>query len=37
LSVEETAEVLEVSVITILRDWKLAKAWLYDQVSEGGG
>jgi len=36
LSVEETAEVLQVSAITILRDWKLAKAWLYAQVSEAG-
>ena len=28
LSVEETAEVLRVSVETVARDWKLAKAWL---------
>jgi RNA polymerase sigma-70 factor, ECF subfamily len=28
LSVEETAEVLGVSAITVHRDWKLAKAWL---------
>lgn len=28
LSVEETAEVLGVSVITVERDWKAAKAWL---------
>jgi RNA polymerase sigma factor (TIGR02999 family) len=28
LSVEETAEVLHVSPQTVLRDWKLAKAWL---------
>jgi len=28
LSVEETAEVLKVSEETVLRDWKLAKAWL---------
>lgn len=28
LSVEETAEVLGVSDITVLRDWKFAKAWL---------
>jgi RNA polymerase sigma factor (TIGR02999 family) len=28
LSVEETASVLEVSVDTVMRDWKLAKAWL---------
>lgn len=28
LSVEETAEVLKVSGITVMRDWNLAKAWL---------
>jgi len=28
LSVEETAEVLKVSPETVMRDWKLAKAWL---------
>jgi RNA polymerase sigma-70 factor (ECF subfamily) len=28
LSVEETAAVLEVSVDTVMRDWRLAKAWL---------
>ena len=28
LSVEETASVLTVSVDTVMRDWKLAKAWL---------
>jgi RNA polymerase sigma-70 factor, ECF subfamily len=28
LSVEETAEALSVSPETVLRDWKLAKAWL---------
>ncbi len=33
LSVEETAEVLGVSVITINRDWKLAKAWLSREIS----
>jgi RNA polymerase sigma factor (TIGR02999 family) len=34
LSVEETAEVLKVSVITVARDWKLAKAWLYTTINE---
>lgn len=29
LSVEETAEVLQVSPITVMRDWSMAKAWLY--------
>jgi RNA polymerase sigma-70 factor, ECF subfamily len=28
LSVEETAEVLQISPQSVLRDWKLAKAWL---------
>ena len=28
LSVEETAAILKVSVDTVMRDWKLAKAWL---------
>ena len=32
LSVDETAEVLNVSPQTVLRDWKLAKAWLYEQL-----
>jgi len=29
LSLEETAEILDVSVMTIRRDWRAAKAWLY--------
>jgi RNA polymerase sigma factor (TIGR02999 family) len=33
MSVEETAEALSVSPITIKRDWKMAKAWLYDELS----
>jgi hypothetical protein len=28
LSVEEAAEVLRVSPITVIRDWNNAKAWL---------
>jgi DNA-directed RNA polymerase specialized sigma24 family protein len=28
LSVEETAEVLKISPQSVMRDWKLAKAWL---------
>src|SRR5262245_48822271 len=27
LSVEETAEVLQVSAVTVMRDWQLAKVW----------
>ena len=33
LSVEETAEALSVSVDTVMRDWKLAKAWLLRELS----
>ena len=33
LSVEETAEVLKVSTITVMRDWSTAKAWLYRELS----
>jgi len=32
LSVEETADVLNVSVETVMRDWKLAKAWLLKEL-----
>jgi RNA polymerase sigma factor (TIGR02999 family) len=34
LSVEETAEALKVSPETVMRDWKLAKAWLLRELSE---
>jgi RNA polymerase sigma factor (TIGR02999 family) len=33
LSAEETAEVLKVSPDTVLRDWKLARAWLLAELS----
>lgn len=33
LSVEETAEVLHLSQITIIREWNKAKAWLYRELS----
>ena len=32
LSVEETAEVLDVSEITVKRHWRLAKAWLAEAI-----
>ena len=32
LSVEETAKVLKVSPETVMRDWKLAKAWLLREL-----
>ena len=33
LSLEETADVLGVSVMTVRRDWRAAKAWLYKAVT----
>jgi RNA polymerase sigma-70 factor, ECF subfamily len=33
LSVDETAEVLKISPQSVLRDWKLAKAWLLREMS----
>ena len=33
LSIEETAEVLDVSPGTVMRDWTLAKAWLRREMS----
>jgi RNA polymerase sigma factor (TIGR02999 family) len=35
LSVEEIAAVLHVSSITVLREWKSAKAWLYRELTGG--
>ena len=37
LSVEETAEVLKVSSVTVMRDWSTAKAWLYRELGGGTG
>ena len=34
LSVDETAEVLNVSPETVLRDWKTAKAWLLRELRQ---
>ena len=34
LSVEETAEILEVSTITVKRDWLVAKAWLRREIGD---
>ena len=36
LSVEETAEALEVSPETVRRDWRLAKSWLLRRLGESG-
>jgi len=33
LNIEETAEVLKVSVDTVMRDWKFAKVWLLRELS----
>ena len=35
LSVEETAAVLSVSEVTVMRDWSSAKAWLYRELTGG--
>jgi RNA polymerase sigma factor (TIGR02999 family) len=35
LSVEETAEALHVSGATVMRDWRLAKAWLLRELRTG--
>ncbi len=32
LSVEETAEVLKVSPVTVMREWRLTKAWLHREL-----
>jgi DNA-directed RNA polymerase specialized sigma24 family protein len=36
MSVEETAEALEVSERTVKYDWALARAWLYRRLRGGG-
>jgi len=33
LSIEETAEALSVSVPTVVRDWRLTKAWLHRELT----
>jgi RNA polymerase sigma-70 factor, ECF subfamily len=33
-TIEEIAQILEVSPETVMRDWKLAKAWLYQQIRQ---
>ncbi len=35
LSIEETAEVMEISVSSVEREWRFARAWLMDRL--GGG
>jgi len=36
MSVEETAQVLDVSPITIKREWSKARAWLYREMQQSG-
>jgi RNA polymerase sigma-70 factor (ECF subfamily) len=33
LTVEETAEILQISPDTVMRDWKLAKSWLFRELA----
>jgi RNA polymerase sigma factor (TIGR02999 family) len=37
LSLRETAEVLDVSVATVERDWQVARAWLFGALTERAG
>jgi RNA polymerase sigma factor (sigma-70 family) len=37
LSVEETAEVLKVSTVTVKRDWRAARTWLYRELTGAAG
>lgn len=34
LSLEETAETLDISLMTVRRDWRAAKAWLYRRLKD---
>lgn len=33
LTIEETAELMDISISTVKRDWNFAKAWLYREIS----
>jgi RNA polymerase sigma factor (TIGR02999 family) len=35
LSMEETAEALSISAVTVMRDWSSARAWLYREMTGG--
>ena len=37
LSIEETAEVVGVSPVTVTRDWRMARAWLQDDLGRSLG
>jgi len=34
LSVEEIAEALDLSSVTVMREWRMAKAWLYNSLND---
>ncbi len=36
LSVEETAKALGVAAITVMREWRIAKMWLYNELKKSG-
>jgi RNA polymerase sigma-70 factor, ECF subfamily len=36
MTIEETAEFLGVSSNTVVRDWEMARAWLYRDINESG-
>ncbi len=35
LTIEDTAKLLKISPATVKRDWNLARAWLYREISKG--
>jgi RNA polymerase sigma-70 factor, ECF subfamily len=37
LDVDEVAEVLKISGVTVKREWRAAKAWLYHELGSGNG
>jgi DNA-directed RNA polymerase specialized sigma24 family protein len=37
MSVEETAEALQISPATVYREWAMARAWLRGRLDAGGG
>lgn len=37
LSIEETAQSLSIGTATVIRQWRMAKAWLYKEVLGDGG
>jgi RNA polymerase sigma factor (TIGR02999 family) len=37
LSIEETAEILEISPATVKREWAMARTWLHKRLFKGAG